>query len=228
MEKAVDGQKLAYLLFLPGEGAKKPEGGWPLVLFLHGAGERGDDLERVKVHGPPKLVASNKALAGSVVIAPQCPTNQWWQAGTLKALVEEVLAAHPDINRKRLYVTGLSMGGYGTWNLISEYPDFFAAAAPVCGGGNPNLLDLNKDRKLPFSYTPEKLAQARELPVWAFHGDADPVVPAALSKELVAVLEKAGSKKVKLTLYPGIGHDSWSKTYADPEFYKWLMAQRRA
>ncbi len=168
----------------------------------------------------------NEALAASVVVAPQCPTDQWWQTGTLKALVEEVLAAHPEIDRKRLCLTGLNMGGYGTWNFISEHPDYFAAAAPVCGGGNPNLLNLNKDKKLPFAYTPEKLARARDLPVWAFHGDADPVVPAALSQELVGVLEKAGSSKVKLTLYPGVGHDSWSKTYADPEFYRWLMAQR--
>ncbi len=228
MAQPVEGQQLAYLIYTPEDKEAKPADGWPLVLFLHGAGERGSDLDRVKVHGPPKLIGSNEHLARSVVVAPQCPAEKWWEAKTLKALVDEVLAAHPEIDRKRLYLTGLSMGGYGTWNFISEYPDYVAAAAPVCGGGNPNLLDILKDKPAtPFTFTPEKLARSRALPLWAFHGEADNVVPASQSEELVGLLKKAGNRKVKLTLYPGVGHDSWSRTYDDPAFYEWLMAQRK-
>ena len=231
MEAEVDGQKLGYVLHLPGglleteeDGRRRSADGWPLLLFLHGAGERGDDLKRVVVHGPPRLVDEMEALQGCVVLSPQCPRNEWWRPATLRALLDEVLAAHPRIDRDRLYVTGLSMGGYGTWSLVAEYPDLFAAAIPICGGGSLNRLSSDYGARGEFDI--EKLKRARDLPIWAFHGDADEVVPVGETLLLVEALRETG-RAVKLTVYPDVGHDSWTRTYADPSVYAWLLRQRR-
>ena len=101
------------------------------MLFLHGAGERGDDLALVKTHGPPKMIGHREELAGFVLVSPQCPADEWWVSTSLAALVGEVIEANPRIDTDRLYVTGLSMGGYGTWNLIVDYPELFAAAFTI-------------------------------------------------------------------------------------------------
>ena len=129
MKEQVSGQKLSYLIHVP-EGAA-PADGWPMLLFLHGAGERGKNLEKVKVHGPPKLIDKFPELKNSIVVSPQCPRDSWWVSKTLMALVKEVLSSHgKKINDQRIYVSGLSMGGYGSWDLISKNPDFFR------GGGS--------------------------------------------------------------------------------------------
>ena len=118
------------------------------------------------------------------------------------------------------------MGGYGTWGMISEYPDFFAAAAPICGGGDHNRLKIIKEKR-PTTFSMKKLVRAKDVPVWAFHGDKDGVVPMEESKILVDALEKADASSVKLTIYPGVGHNSWTRTYADPKLYEWMFAQKK-
>lgn len=195
-----------YLLFLP-EGYDQQES-WPLILFLHGAGERGDDLELVKKHGPPKIVETKKDLP-FIVVSPQCKPNVWWQPMRLIALLDEIVAKYK-VDEERIYVTGLSMGGFGTWALAAQTPDRFAAVVPICGGGEPYWA-----RRFP------------QLPVWAFHGGKDFLVPPRRSEEMVEALKKFGGKP-KLTVYPDAGHDSWTETYDNPELYEWLLEQKRA
>lgn len=226
MAEAVSGDRLAYWLHVPEGDA--PEAGWPVLMFLHGAGERGDDLEEVKAHGPPKLIGEIEQLRGCVVVSPQCPTGGWWKSTTIKGLFDEVLAGldgKGDVSR--LYCTGLSMGGYGTWGLIANYPELLAAAAPICGGGDILRLKVGKEFVAAPAFDIEKLKRARELPIWAFHGAADELVPQAESQLLVDALKSAGSKKVEFTSYPDVGHDSWTRTYNNPEFYTWMFAQKR-
>jgi len=195
-----------YLLYLPKgyEGGRKR---WPLLLFLHGAGERGRDLDLVKKHGPPRLIAEGHDLP-FIVASPQCPGNQWWSSDVLNALLDD-LAANCRVDESRVYLTGLSMGGYGTWGLACEHPERFAAVAPICGGGNRLLAHRLKD-----------------VPVWAFHGAKDDAVPLAESEKMANALKACGGR-VKLTVYPDAGHDSWTATYANPELYKWLLKHRR-
>ncbi len=196
-----------YLLYLPKDYDASDEA-WPLLLFLHGAGERGDSLGLVKQHGPPKLVARGEDLP-FIVVSPQVPEGAWWNPYVLEELLDEVVANYR-VDEDRVYVTGLSMGGFGTWALIGLDPDRFAAAAPICGGGEARLI-----------------CGIGRLPVWAFHGDADPVVPIERSEEMVEALEACGGD-VRFTVYPGVGHDSWTPTYDNPELYDWLLAHRRS
>jgi predicted peptidase len=220
MEAEVAGQRLSYLVSVP-EQSTPPSEGWPLLLFLHGVGECGEDLELVRVHGPPNLVGQIPELSRCVLISPQCPADSWWRAETLAALLDEVRSqAHVDSSR--IYVTGLSMGGYGTWSLLAHSPELFAAAVPICGGGDTTRLwsDIPSDFRL------EGLLAAKDVPLRVFHGEEDGVVPVQESRLLVRALEQAGAE-VELTVYPGVGHDSWSQTYADPGLYAWLFAQRR-
>lgn len=199
--------KLDYLLHLP-EGYEDSEEAYPLVLFLHGAGERGDDVSKVAKHGPPKLIKAGKDLP-AVVVSPQCPAGQWWSAENAGPFLKAMVAKYR-VDADRVYVTGLSMGGYGTWALIAETPGTIAAAAPVCGGGKPAAIgDLNG------------------LPVWAFHGDADSVVPLSQSEKMVEAAKENGGD-VKLTVYPGVQHDSWTRTYDDPAFWEWLFSKKRS
>lgn len=220
MEAAADGQRLGYLLHVPPAEAA-PADGWPLLLFLHGIGESGDDLERVRVHGPPKLTEEIPELSRFVLLAPQCPEDDWWRSTSLKALLDEV-AGLVDVDDARIYVTGLSMGGYGAWGLLASYPDLFAAAAPICGGGE--IGRVWSDRSTGFQL--ERLLLARDVPVRAFHGADDDVIPVEESRLLVRALQAAGAD-VELTVYPGVGHDSWTQTYEKPELYTWLLAQSR-
>jgi predicted peptidase len=198
--------KLRYLLYLPKDYGIDVRD-WPLVLFLHGAGESGSDLQKVKIHGPPKLIEAGKDFP-FIVVSPQSP-GRGWDAAALNALLDEVIASHK-VDRDRIYVTGLSMGGYGTWSLAMAYPEKFAAIAPICGGGNPA-----EARKI------------RDLPVWVFHGAKDTGVPPVRSEEMVQALKEAGAKQVKYTLYPDAGHDSWTETYNNPDVYEWLLSHKR-
>lgn len=209
--------RLNYLLFLPqgyeADGTKK----WPLMLFLHGAGERGTNLALVKVHGPPKLVETNAAFP-FIVVSPQCPPGQVWDAAALLKLMDEVSAKHA-VDPGRIYVTGLSMGGYGTWALAAAAPERFAAVAPVCGGGEPISVRLAGGGPHP--------AALKTLGVWAFHGAKDTAVPLGESERMIAAFKGAGAEP-KLTVYPEAGHDSWTETYASPALYEWLLQHRRA
>jgi predicted peptidase len=204
--------RLEYLLALPQGYAESAER-WPLILFLHGAGERGSDLAKVETHGPPKLIAAGQQIP-AIVVSPQCPANEWWTDAkhllALERLLDEVVTTYR-VDEDRVYLTGISMGGYGTWALAGRQPARFAAAAPICGGGSA----------LPVARA------LRNLPIWAFHGDADPVVPVAESQRLVDAIGRAGGTVAKLTVYPGVGHDSWTRAYEDPALWEWLFAQRR-
>ena len=196
---------LDYLLYLPADYEKQQS--WPLLLFLHGAGERGSDLELVKKHGPPKLIDEGKDFP-FVIVSPQTPKDRTWQPIELTALLDDIVAKYK-IDKDRIYVTGLSMGGFGTWALAAFTPDRFAAIVPICGGG-------------------EVLAARRliKLPIWAFHGGKDVVVPVKRSEDLVGAIKK-DNPEAKLTVYPDAGHDSWTETYANPDVYAWLLLHKR-
>ena len=197
--------EMDYLLYLP-DGYDEQEA-WPLVLFLHGAGERGTNLELVKKHGPPKLVGEGKDFP-FILVSPQCKRDRWWDPVSLTALLDDIVARYK-VDKDRIYVTGLSMGGFGTWSLAAYTPDRFAAIAPICGGGEVFTTKA-------FSH----------IPVWVFHGGKDSVVPLKRSEEMVAALRKHGAN-VQLTVYPDAGHDSWTETYGNPAFYEWLLQHKR-
>ena len=196
---------MKYLLYLPKDYERKPS--WPLLLFLHGKGERGDNLELVKKHGPPKLIAAGKTLP-FIVVAPQCPSSQSWESFELTALLDGIVEKYK-VDQDRIYVTGLSMGGFGTWALAARTPGRFAAILPVCGGGDPSQA--------------ERIAG---IPAWAFHGGKDEVVPLATSQKMIDALKKTGGN-AKFTVYPKAGHDAWTETYANPQVYEWLLQQKR-
>ncbi|QDS99647.1 carboxylesterase family protein [Adhaeretor mobilis] len=201
--------KQPFLLSLP-EGYEESKQTYPLMLFLHGAGERGDgELERVKVHGPPMQIEQGKRFA-CIVVSPQCAADRWWDANELSALLDHIEANYR-VDKKRIYLTGLSMGGYGSWALAQREPDRFAAIVPICGGGNARFV---------------RYAKKISAPIWAFHGEKDSVVPVSELHEMQAALKEVGID-IRVTIYPEVGHDSWVKAYETPELYDWLFAQKR-
>ncbi|HUV40473.1 MAG TPA: prolyl oligopeptidase family serine peptidase [Sedimentisphaerales bacterium] len=197
-----------YLIFLP-EGYGRTRKSWPVILFLHGAGERGNDIEKLRLHGLPRIVETRKDFA-FIVVSPQCPMTSWWpqEQELLINLVREVVKKY-EVDTERIYLTGLSMGGFGTWSLACRYPDYFAAIAPICGGYEPFLAGSLKD-----------------VPVWAFHGAKDEVVPVSRSEDMVEAVNAAGGD-AKLTVYPDAGHDAWTATYNNDELYKWFLEHRK-
>jgi predicted peptidase len=198
---------IRYLLYLPEVYTADPERRWPLVLFLHGAAERGADLARIKAHGLPNLLEGKREFP-FVVVSPQCPARERWHPDPLAALLDEIEATYR-IDADRTYVTGLSMGGFGTWALAIAQPQRFAAIVPICGGGKP-----------------AEVAAIKQVPAWVFHGARDRIVPLESSTVMVEALQVAGGD-VRFTVYPELGHDSWTPTYANPELYEWLLEQRR-
>jgi predicted peptidase len=197
---------------------------WPLVLFLHGSGERGNDNQLQIVHIRDLFLnKANLVKYPAFVLAPQCPLGKRWVEthwGVSKhfmpdspsdaviavmRLIEELILEYP-IDTSRIYVTGLSMGGFGTWDLICRYPDKFAAAAPVCGGGDISRAKIIKD-----------------IPIWVFHGSNDRVVKVKLSRDMVNAIRANGGKP-KYTEYPGVGHDSWINAYKEKNFLTWLFS----
>ncbi len=203
-----------FLLSLPKDYAADPALKWPLVLFLHGAGERGMDVQKVAVHGPPKLVKQGRDFP-FILASPQCPEGQVWDADALIGLVD-TLQEQLRVDPKRTYATGLSMGGYGTWSLALKYPDRFAAVAPICGGGETIRALL-----------PAKHQALKSLGVWAFHGGKDTVVLPAESERMMDAFKRAGVSDLKLTVYPETGHDSWTEAYNTPALYDWLLQHSR-
>ena len=197
-----------YLLYLPIDFTYGKK--WPLLLFLHGAGERGNDLEKVKTHGPPKLIGGGKQLP-FILVSPQCPSYLWWTDKKLevKKIIDDVTGLYP-VDMNRIYITGLSMGGFGTFEMVKAYPNLFSAAVPICGG----FKDL------------EGVEKIKHVPFWIFHGDDDKTVPVDMSKKAAENISKAGGS-ARLTIYPGIGHNSWSAAYDTQEVYDWMMAQRK-
>ncbi len=159
----------------------------------------------LKKHGIPKIVEQDQNFP-FITVSPQCPIGSWWteKVEVLKGLLDQVVTSYP-IDSGRLYLTGLSMGGYGSWALATAYPEVFAAAAPICGRGNPSQAGRIKD-----------------LPLWVFHGDKDVVVPFQHSQDMVTALKAVGSR-VRFTIYPDTGHDSWTQTYDNPDLYQWFL-----
>lgn len=208
--------KLNYLLLLPEGYKEKKKEQWPLMLFLHGMGERGSDLNKVKVHGPPK-VAEKMDHFPFILVSPQCPGGEWWDRQTLVALLDEVTRKYR-VDTNRVYLTGLSMGGFASWDLALTYPERFAAVVPICGGGTPTPI---------VAFEGKKKEAMKSLPIRVFHGDKDPAVDVSESQRMVAFLKKYGCKDIELTVYPGVGHDSWTQTYSDPKLYDWFLSHKR-
>jgi predicted peptidase len=206
LNKQVD-LKLDYLLYLP--PGYESKNSWPLILFLHGAGERGSDIQKVNEDGLPEMLEHGKKLP-FIVVSPQCPEGEaWvWKLKSLSALIDDV-AGNYKVDQDRIYVTGLSMGGFGTWSLAAYTPDRFAAIIPICGGGELTSVPRLKN-----------------LPIWAFHGAKDDIVPIARTQELVDALTKAHGN-VMFTIHPELKHDCWTVTYNNPDIYKWLLEHKR-
>ena len=200
-----------YWLFLPKNYDANAEKTWPLLLFLHGAGERGDNIDLVTVHGPAKRLKEQSVRDNCpfIVVSPQCHEERYWAPKQLLLLLDE-LEKELKVDKERIYVTGLSMGGFASWMLAAEASDRFAAVAPVCGG-----------------FQIAQAAKLVDVPIWAFHGMKDPVVPFNLSTDMVSAIEIAGGKKIRLTLYPEADHDSWTETYNKEELYRWLLSHKK-
>jgi predicted peptidase len=192
-----------YLIYLP-DGYNQTSEPWPLVLFLHGAGERRNDLEIVKRNGPPKLIDEGTEFP-FILVSPQCPERTSWDNKLLIHLLDEIESKY-NVDKSREYLTGLSMGGHATWSLAIQNPARFAAIIPVCGRGYSQDVYVLKD-----------------VPVWAFHGAKDDIVSIEDGKKMVDALEKARGT-VKFTIYPEANHDSWTETYNNPEIYDWLLS----
>jgi len=196
--------ELQYLVYLP-PAYQNDDKKWPLVLFLHGAGERGGDFSFVKRLGPPMLVERGKDFP-FILISPQCPLGQRWDVLELSTLLDKVEKIYR-VDENKVYVTGLSMGGEGTWKLIMAEPDRFAAAAPVCGRSGSSYLDA---------------CILKNLPIWIFHGAMDDVVSLDESVRMVKALEQCGND-AEFTIYPKANHNAWDETYNNEELYNWLL-----
>jgi len=236
--KLDDGTEPIYQVWVPLDYAAGKK--WPVILFLHGKGESGTDGEKILVQGLPKEIKKRDGKFEFIVVIPQSasgaamtvpskdapktaekgpagsaapprPRGGWVGADeefAIKALqaTQRDYATDPD----RVYLTGLSMGGFGTWRLAANHPTLFAALVPICGGGDPS-----------------KAATFAHIPTWVWHGDADKTVPPDLSRKMVEALKAAGAKEVKYTELPGVGHNSWDQAYASDELWTWLLAHRR-
>jgi len=196
-----------YLLSLPDGYNTDTTQRWPLVLFLHGSGESGTDVEKVKMHGPPKLAAAGRKFP-FILVSPQAPPGFGWEVDNLYHLLLDVKKTYR-VDASRIYLTGLSMGGFGTWALAMKHPEEFAAILPICGGG-----DTADAWKL------------RHIPIWCFHGALDKNVPVALDSQMINAA-KGYNPAVKFTVYPDLEHNSWERTYNNDSVYQWMLAQKK-
>lgn len=199
---------LRHWLYLPAGYHEQADRAWPLIVFLHGSGERGSQLDKVKAHGLPKLIDAGQAVP-AIVVSPQCDEDFDWDPHLLHALLVS-LRSQWRIDPKRVTATGLSMGGAGCWDWAMAYPDDLAGIAPVCGYGRPL-----------------RLARMQDVPVRAYHGADDPVVPPSAQQTLVSELRNS-KRQAELTIYPGVGHDAWNLAYADSGLLPWLLARSRS
>lgn len=229
---SVGASKYAYQVYAPPGWTKQKK--WPVILFLHGAGERGSDNIAQTQVGIGSAIKREQKGVPFIVVLPQCPANRWWpelemQALALAALDEAMSEFNGDA--RRIYLTGISMGGYGAWAIGRNNPRRFAAIAPVCGGVRPpgrvpippGILDSGGDAD-PYAAVAKKI---RKIPAWVFHGDADTVVPVTESRKMVEALKAAGGS-VRYSEYKGVGHNSWDNAYSEPDFFSWLLGQRLA
>ena len=194
-----------YLIYLPPDYTRRSK--WPLVVYLHGSGSRGRDLNIVRREGLPGLVEQGKKF-DFILLSPQCPLRVGWNPEIVVGLIEHVCSSL-SVDRDRVYMTGYSMGGFGTWNVAAYDPSRFAAIAPLAGGG-----DVNQAKRL------------KNVSVWAFHGAKDYAVPLEWEKAMVDAVKQEGGR-AKLTVYPDGGHGICGIAYQTTQFYEWLLAQRR-
>ena len=202
--------EIPYLLYLPMEYDSKPDQRWPVVLFLHGRGESSGPLSLVAKWGPPKFAERGDELP-FILVSPQCPEEGVWsdeerQQG-LDSLLKHISSEYRT-DETKVSLTGLSMGGFGSWKLVATYPKRFSCAVPICGSGD------------------EKSAtRLVDLPIWAFHGSEDSVVPVADTEKMVNAIKQAGGTKIRFTTLEHIGHNSWSAAYATPALLQWMLDQ---
>jgi predicted peptidase len=215
-----------YVLYVPREYT--PEKAWPLIVFLHGAGERGDDgLVQTEV-GIGTALRRYPDRYPALVLMPQCPEDRFWDVmlGDIEAMMARTEAAY-NIDEDRIYLTGLSMGGYGTWLWGAMKTDTFAALMPICGGGTTmDIGGLGYEKSVDFGTLKERVQHLARIPVWAFHGADDTVVPPLRSRQMAERIEKAGGD-VHYTEFPGTGHNSWDPAYRHKKATNWLFRQRK-
>lgn len=200
----VRGNVVHCLVYLP-QGYRCWGEPWPLLVFLHGGGERGEDIGLVRAQGLPKLIDAGMDVP-LIVVAPQCRKGRW-DPEMLNDLMVQVESRYR-VDRDRIYVTGLSIGGTGTWELAARHPDRVAAIAPICGESDPRWAERLKG-----------------VPAWAFHGANDVVIPLSTSETMVQATDAAGGE-ARLTVYPQGEHNCWDEAYQDPELYRWLLSHR--
>ncbi len=198
-------QKISYILDYP-ENAK---GKVPLMVFLHGSGERGDNLEMVKAHSP--FTYKNLFPEPVAILAPQCPKDVWWDTEAVYYLIKEIQQKY-QIDDSRIMLTGLSMGGWGTLKLAMEHPELFSAVVAVCAP---------VDRLMKV-----RVSQYKDLPMKLFHGGNDDIVSPMNSIEIYQEIKKV-NKNVELTIFPNDNHNSWDSTYSNPKLYEWMLAQKK-
>jgi predicted peptidase len=218
-----EGRELDYVVYVP--RAYDPSRAWPLILFLHGSGESGTDGSRELAQGLPRELVWNPDLWPFIVIIPQKPSpDTEWEQYELELMTMLARARHDyNVDTARLVLTGLSQGGHGAWVLGARHPELWAAVVSVCG-----YATTHNNQAGVFSGTVAELARGlARLPIWAFHGEADDVVPVAETRAMIAELEKAGAKP-RVTTYAGVGHGCWERAYGEPELPRWMLAQRRA
>jgi len=199
-------KELGYALHIPKNIKEKK----PLIIFLHGSGEKGTDIEKVKVHGPFKYMKSHELDA--YVLAPQCPENEYWDEEVLYRLIQKIQKEN-NIDANRIYLTGLSMGGWGAWNLAFAHPELFAALVPICGF--VDRVPMIEDCKI------------KSIPIRIFHGLLDDVVDVDYAITIYKKL-KACNADVKLTIFDDANHDSWTRVYDNPEIYDWMLKQHKS
>ncbi len=203
--------EMDYLLYLPAEYDASEDKKWPLVLFLHGRGESYGPLSLVAKWGPPRFAAKGEDWP-FILVSPQCPGDARWSDDTRQEQLDKLLLQignDYEVDKKKVYLTGLSMGGYGSWTLSANHPDRFAAVVPICGSGNPDDAD-----------------KLKSIPIWVFHGDQDSAVPFSRSVEMVEAIRAAGSETIMFTSMEHVGHNCWSSAYAMPQLYDWMLKQK--
>jgi predicted peptidase len=208
-EKISMAETLEYFLYYPPDYPTESDKKFPLLLFLHGGGESGASLEMIRKNGLPKLV-SEGAEFPFLILAPQNPhKKQWWNVRAVMGLLKKVVSDNR-VDPNRIYLTGLSRGGNACWELVTQFPDTFAAMAVVCGMA-----------PIPYAHWID-----RQLSIWVFHGTEDPVIPFSESRDMVAKLQEMGYD-VKLTAYEGVGHNSWERAYREEGLYEWFLEHSR-
>lgn len=199
---------IQYLIYSP-KGNLDSTTKIPLLLFLHGGGESGNDIEKVKKHGPPMLIEQGKEFPFFVLSPQNQYEKKFWDEQAVMALLDHIIETYP-VDTTQIYLAGMSRGGYGAWQLAIQYPEKFAALVVISGvAPSPYAGWIDKN-----------------MPIWVFHGEDDPVIPIAESERMVDAL-KAKDYHVKFTRYPKTGHDAWTETFNNEELYDWLLKQKR-